>query len=77
MRTTLEHTPVGATQLNMVERFFRDITGKRFRRGVFTSVAELEAVINDYIAAHNANPKPFILERVTRARAFLHQFTSN
>jgi len=70
--------------LNMVERFFRDITDKRIRRGVFTSVPELEAAINDYIAVHNANPKPFIwtakasdiLAKVTRARAALNKSTS-
>jgi hypothetical protein len=44
----------------MVERFFRDITDNRIRRGVFKSVPELEAAIVDYIAVHNANPKPFI-----------------
>lgn len=63
----------------MVERFFRDITDKRIRRGVFRSVEELELAINDYIAAHNSNPKPFvwtakasdILEKVTRGRAKL------
>ena len=44
----------------MVECFFRDITDKRIRRGVFTSVAELEGAINEYIAVHNAKPKPFI-----------------
>jgi hypothetical protein len=61
----------------MVERFFRDITDNRIRRGVFTSVPELEAAIVNYIAVHNANPKPFIwtakasdiLAKVTRARA--------
>ena len=69
----------------MVERFFRDITDKRIRRGVFTSVAELERAINDYIAVHNAKPKPFIwtakasdiLAKVTRARAVLNKSTSN
>ena len=69
----------------MVERFFRDITHKRIRCGVFTSVAELERAINDYIAVHNAKPKPFIwtakasdiLAKVTRARAVLTKSTSN
>ena len=69
----------------MVERFFRDITDKRIRRGVFTSVAALEAAINEYIAVHNAKPKPFIwiakardiLAKVTRARAALNKSTSN
>jgi hypothetical protein len=69
----------------MVERFFRDITDKRIRRGVFTSVPELEAAINKYIAVHNAKPKPLIwtakpsgiLAKVTRARAVLNKNTSN
>ena len=44
----------------MVERFFRDLTNKRIRRGVFRSVKELTAAIEDYIAQHNRQPKPFI-----------------
>ena len=71
--------------LGHVERFFRDITHNRIRRGVFTSVAALEGAINDYIAVHNAKPKPFIwtakasdiLAKVTRARAVLNKSTSN
>ena len=50
----------------MVERFFRDITTERLRRGVFTSVSELEAAIDEYVAHHNANPKPFIWTRSAR-----------
>ncbi len=76
-RFHLHFTPTSAPWLNMAKRNFREITDKRIRRGVFTSVAELEAAINEYIAAHSANPKPFIREKVTRARAFLHKFTSN
>src|SRR6202165_235992 len=76
-RFHMHFTPTSSSWLNMGERFFRDITDKRIRRGVFTSVPELEAAINDYIAVHNANPKPFIwtakasdiLAKVTRARA--------
>ena len=44
----------------MVERFFRDITTKRLRNGVFRSVPELVAAIKEYIALHNKNPKPFV-----------------
>jgi hypothetical protein len=63
----------------MVERFFRDITENRIRRGVFRSVAELEAAIHGYIQRHNQNPKPFvwtakakdILAKVIRARTAL------
>jgi transposase len=83
-RFHMHFTPTSASWLNMVERFFRDITDKRIRRGVFTSVAELQAAIAEYIDAHNANPKPFIwtasandiLAKVTRARRVLHKITS-
>jgi len=44
----------------MVERFFRDLTTQRLRRGVFTSVPELVSAIDEYIAKHNQQPKPFI-----------------
>ena len=84
-RFHMHFTPTSSSWLNMVERFFRDITDKRIRCGVFTSVPELEAAINEYIAAHNAHPKPFIwtakasdiLAKVTRARAAFHKNTSN
>ena len=83
-RIHMHFTPTSSSWLNMVERFFRDITDKRIRRGVFTSVPELEAAINEYIAAHNADPKPFIwtakasdiLAKVTRARVALNKSTS-
>src|SRR5438034_1636552 len=85
VQTWLEHhprfhihfTPTSASWLNMVERFFRDITQKQIRRGCFANVAELIETIETYIAQHNTNPKPFvwtakasdILEKVKRARA--------
>jgi transposase len=83
-RFHMHFTPTSSSWLNMVERFFRDITDKRIRRGVFRSVPDLEVAINEYIAAHNANPKPFIwtakasdiLAKVTRARAVLNKSTS-
>ncbi len=53
-------TPTSASWLNLVERFFAEITTKRIRRGTFTSVAELEDAINDYLLRHNADPKPFV-----------------
>jgi len=72
-------TPTSASWLNMVERFFRDLTVNRVRRGVFHSVQELIIAIQDHIAHHNQNPKPFIwtakasdiLEKVKRGRAAL------
>src|ERR1700704_4692447 len=53
-------TPTSASWLNMVERFFRDLTVNRVRRGVFRSVPDLITAIQDYIAHHNQEPKPFI-----------------
>jgi len=56
----MHFAPTSASWLNMVERFFCDFTDKRIRRGVFTSVADLEAAIKECIAAFNAKSKPFI-----------------
>ena len=63
----------------MVERFFRDLTANRLRRGVFRDVIELVTAIEDYVEHHNQSPKPFIwtasasdiLEKVKRARKAL------
>ena len=78
-RFHMHFTPTSASWLNMVERFFRDITTKRIRRGVFTSVPELIGAIDEYIAHHNTQPKPFIwtksardiLQKVIRANSRL------
>ena len=78
-RFNMHFTPTSASWLNMVERFFRDITDKRLRRGVFTSVPELVAAIDEYIAHHNTKPKRFIwtksardiLQKVIRANSRL------
>ena len=59
-RSTVHYTPTSASWLNMVERFFRDLTVRRVGAGVFRSVVELELAITDYIRAHNQSPKPFI-----------------
>ncbi len=80
-RFHVHFTPTSASWLNMVERFFRDLTQKQLRRGCFASVAELIETIEKYIARHNTNPKPFvwtakasdILEKVKRARAAAHK----
>ena len=53
-------TPTSASLLNLVERLFAEVTTKRIRRGAFTSVAELEDAIDDYLLRHNASPKPFV-----------------
>jgi hypothetical protein len=65
--------------LNMVERFFRDISENRIKRDSFTTVPDLERAIRQYIEHHNKSPKPFIwtvtadaiLAKVTRAKAAL------
>ena len=66
-RFHLHFTPTSASWLNLVERLFAEITRKRIRRGVFTSVAELEDAIHDYLAVHNANPKPFVWTKSAEA----------
>ena len=78
-RFTMHFTPTSASWLNMVERFFRDISENRLRRGVFTSVPELVNAIDEYVAHHNTDPKPFIwtksardiLQKVIRANSRL------
>lgn len=73
-------TPTSSSWLNMVERFFRDLTQNRLRRGVFRDIEELIMAIGDYIDRHNDRPKPFvwtakasdILEKVKRARKVLN-----
>jgi transposase len=79
-RFHMHFTPTGSSWLNMVERFFRDLTQNRLRRGIFRSVEELIIAIDEYIGRHNDNPKPFIwtakaadiLEKVKRARSAVH-----
>jgi transposase len=78
-RIHLHFTPTSASWLNQVERFFGLITEDAIRRGVFRSVADLEAAIEAYLDNHNADPKPFIwtapaadvLEKVARGRRAL------
>jgi len=62
-RFHLHFTPTYASWINLVERWFAEITNKRIRRGVFRSVKELQAAIREYIDAHNENPKPFVWTR--------------
>ncbi len=59
-RFHMHFTPTSASWLNLVERWFREITDKRIRRGVFTSVDTLVAAINGYLETTNADPKPFV-----------------
>jgi transposase len=83
-RFHVHFTPTSASWLNMVERFFRDLTANRLKRGVFYSVQDLTAAIMSYLENHNNSPKPFIwtataqdiLEKVKRARAALDKLQS-
>lgn len=59
-RFKVHFIPTSSSWLNLVERFFAEITGKRIRRGAFASVAELEAAIDDYLIDHNATAKPYV-----------------
>jgi len=78
-RFRLHFTPTSSSWLNLVERWFRDLTDKALRRGVFHSVPDLIAAIERYLQANNAEPKPFvwtasadaILEKVRRGRGAL------
>jgi transposase len=78
-RFHLHFTPTSSSWLNLVERFFGELTRKRIRRGVFRSVPELVATIEDYIQLNNENPKPFIwtkkaeeiLEKVGHCKAVM------
>jgi transposase len=78
-RFHLHFTPTSASWVNLVERFFRDITEERIRRGVFRSVGDLKAAIQEYLDHRNANPKPYqwtakpeaILAKVAKAKEML------
>ena len=59
-RWTFHFTPTSASWLNAVENFFSKMTRQRIRRGVFRSIADLQAAINAYLAEHNDSPKPFV-----------------
>ncbi len=78
-RFHLHFTPTSASWLNLVERWFGEITRKRIRRGVFRSVPELVAAIDEFIRLNNQNPKPFvwtkkvaeILEKINHCKAVI------
>lgn len=83
-RIHMHFTPTSASWLNMVERFFRDLSEQQLVRGVFRSIPELIDTIDAYIEQHNRDPKPFIwtaratdiLAKVVRARARINKVTS-
>jgi transposase len=76
-RFHLHFTPTSSSWLNLIERWFGEITRKRIRRGSFKSVEELVEAINQFIRHNNENPKPFvwtkrveeILEKIGRCKA--------
>jgi len=80
-RFHLHFTPTSSSWLNLVERWFRELTDKALRRGVFHSVPELVASIQEYIDAHNNDPRPYvwtataesILAKVARGRITLEK----
>lgn len=59
-RFHMHFTPTSASWLNLVERWFAELTEKQLRRGVHRSTKELESAIRNFIHRHNKNPKPFI-----------------
>jgi transposase len=78
-RFHMHFTPTSASWVNLVERFFRDITEEQIRRGVFRSVEELKSAISDYLEHRNKHPKPYIwaatpeviLTKVAKAKEML------
>lgn len=83
-RFHVHFTPTSASWLNIVERFFRDLSEQQLRRGVFCSVSELQEAVMGYIEKHNQAPAPFIwtksaqdiLEKVKRGRQTLNKLQS-
>jgi len=83
-RWHLHFTPTSSSWLNLVERWFKELTDRRIRRGVFTSVPDLIEAIAGWVDHWNDDPKPFvwhktadeIIEKVRRGRATLHQIKS-
>ena len=83
-RFHLHFIPTSSSWLNLVERWFAEITNKRIRRGVFRSLPELIQTITDYIDHHNHDPQAFtwtakaqdIIAKVRRARATLDKCAS-
>ncbi len=83
-RFHIHFTPTSSSWLNLIERWFREITDKRIRRGTFRSVDELVNAIMGYVDQHNENPKSYtwtakaedILAKVKRARGVLYKDTT-
>lgn len=84
-RFHLHFTPTSSSWLNLVERWFRELTDKALRRGVFHSVPDLIEAVEAYLDSHNDEPKPLIwtataesiLEKVARGRVALQTVNQN
>jgi transposase len=80
-RFVIHYVPTSCSWLNLIERWFAELTNKRIRRGSFFSVADLIAAINEFLSSWNENPKPFvwtatvnsIMAKLTRCRQTLEQ----
>lgn len=80
-RFVKHYVPTSCSWLNLMERWFAELTNKRIRRDSFLSVADLTAAIEDFLAAWNASPRPFvwtatvdsILAKLSRCRQTLEQ----
>jgi hypothetical protein len=80
-RFHMHFTPTSSSWLNLVERWFGELTGKRIRRGVFVSVEDLQTAIEEFLAAWNNDPKPFvwtatedsIVEKLNRSKQTLER----
>jgi len=80
-RFVIHYVPTSCSWLNLIERWFAELTIKRIRRDSFFSVDELVAAINEFLAAWNENPKPFlwtatvdsIVAKLARCRQTLEQ----
>src|SRR4029453_1297381 len=59
-RFHVHYTPTYGSWLSLVERWFAELTMKQIRRGTFRSVPQLKAAIQEFIDAHQVNPKPFV-----------------
>ena len=83
-RWHLHFTPTSSSWLNLIERWFKELTDKRLRRGTFNSVADLSTAITTWAAHWNENPKPFIwkaaaqdiITKVRRGRPTLNEINS-
>ena len=83
-RWHLHYTPTSSSWVNLIERWFKELTDKRLRRGVFTSIADLTAAITTWAEHWNTNPTPFIwkataediVTKVRRGRQTLNQLNS-